>query len=221
MKDIELDEKRNHDATEMRKAKEKFQIEWLDKKWEAEKKEIEQNKKLEEAIRLESAKNAKIRQRRAEINRAKLPDRIKKAKEIEEKKWAIVRKFAMRWLEKVRRRMNAPKDLLHESVWIGKSKGVLDDTLKYLKEISGYEKLDDFILNIIKLKRQIQHQIELEEAEEAAALKSELTGGAGAGEGEGEDAEETASTSILDPALLAALELDPLPSSPPQAPAGP
>jgi hypothetical protein len=44
----------------------------------------------------------------------------------------------MRWLEKVRRRLNAPKDLLHESVWIGKSKGILDDTLKYLKELSGY-----------------------------------------------------------------------------------
>lgn len=33
------------------------------------------------------------------------------AKEITRKKWEIVRKFAMRWLDKVRRRLNAPKDL--------------------------------------------------------------------------------------------------------------
>lgn len=56
--------------------------------------------------------------------------RIAKAKELKAKKWEIVRKFAMRWLEKVRRRLNAPKDLLHESVWIGNSKSVLDDTLR-------------------------------------------------------------------------------------------
>lgn len=49
-----------------------------------------------------------------------------------------VRKFAMRWLDKVRKQLNAPKDLQHESVWIGKSKGVLDETLRYLKELSGY-----------------------------------------------------------------------------------
>lgn len=37
------------------------------------------------------------------------------------------------------------------------------------------EKLDDFILNIMKLKKQIQAQIELEEAEEVALLAGQET----------------------------------------------
>lgn len=64
---------------------------------------------------------------------------IEIAKDDMRKTWEIVRKFARRWLDKVRRRLNAPKDLLHESVWLGNSKGVLDDTLKDLKELSGYD----------------------------------------------------------------------------------
>jgi len=65
----------------------------------------------------------------------------------ERRVWEIVRKYARRWLDKVRRRLRAPKDLQHESVWIGKSKGVLDDMMKYLKEISGYGKIH-YCMNI-------------------------------------------------------------------------
>jgi len=91
--------------------------------------------------------------------------------------------------------LNAPKDVKHEGCWFGQSKGVLDDTLKYLRAESGYEKLDDFIMNIIKLKKQIQAQIELEEAEEAAALAAQ--------EAEEGDADEAAVSDPEPPAETA------------------
>ncbi|OXA59280.1 uncharacterized protein LOC118434358 [Folsomia candida] len=167
--DVQAETRKRNNIILAAKTTELAKINWLDSKLEFGRAKMERNRQLEEALRVENETNASKRQRRVEHDRAMLPARIEMAKEITRKKWEIVRKFAMRWLDKVRRRLNAPKDLNHESVWIGKSKGVLDDTLKYLKELSGYEKLDDFILNIIKLKRQIQHQIELEEAEEAVA----------------------------------------------------
>lgn len=54
---------------------------------------------------------------------------------------AIVRKYAMRWLNKVRERLNKPRDELHESVWYTQAKNNLQDCVKELYITSGYGEL--------------------------------------------------------------------------------
>ncbi|CAL8112912.1 unnamed protein product [Orchesella dallaii] len=177
---IDTVERQTNDKAMMQAAYNKFLLEWIQSKYVFCYNKLIEKRQLQEDLSASIKYKGKKRQQRLEYYRERLPDLVEKRKAEAERILGIVRKFAMRWLERVRRRLHAPKDVKHESCWIGQSKGVLDDTVKYLRAESGYEKLDDFILNIMKLKKQIQAQIELEEAEEAAAL-------AAAEEGEGEE----------------------------------
>jgi hypothetical protein len=72
MKDIEVDERRRNNILFMQKANDKFKIDWIDNKWEFELMAMDRDGQLEEALRIETANNAKKRQRRVEYNRAML-----------------------------------------------------------------------------------------------------------------------------------------------------
>jgi len=86
----------------------------------------------------------------------------------EEKRiWDLVRKYFYRWLDIVRLRKANKPDEFHRPFFSLPAE--LEVTLNFLRKESGYEKLDDFILNIVKLKRDIMAQIESEEQAEAAA----------------------------------------------------
>jgi len=187
---LESEERTQNTAAMMAAAVNKFRLEWIESKYVFSYEKLIQRKQLQLDMSGNNKYNAARRQRRLERYREMMPTMVANKKAHNDRIMAIVRKYAMKWLNRVRARLNAPKDLKHESAWTG-SKNVLDDTVKYLYQESGYEKLDDFILNIMKLKRQIQLQIEMEEAEEAALAAA----GAGGGQEEGDGGSEEAETS--------------------------
>lgn len=76
MRDIEVEERRKNKLLLAQRTVDKFKIDWLDSKLEFGKKQLEQDRMLEEAMRMETAENAKKRQRQVEHNRALLRNEL-------------------------------------------------------------------------------------------------------------------------------------------------
>lgn len=148
-----------------------FVLEWMDTKWLAQEEKIEKTEILEKSLEVKLKEKAELRQRHMENYRAALPQILEKQRAKQERLMNIVRKYFFRWLNNVRKRKARKPDANHQSLW--DTSVVVDETLKYLRKESGYEKLDDFILSILKLKRDIKAEIANEEAEEAARARAD------------------------------------------------
>ncbi|ODN05716.1 Fibrous sheath-interacting protein 2 [Orchesella cincta] len=166
LKDMQSEANREHVEKTKKIEYEKKLKHWFDAKLLSASERLDREKEIQAEHSDSMKQNAKRRQQRIEKSRAELPDRIQKKKAEGERLDKIVRKFAMRWLNRVRERLNKPRDEKHESVFYSQTKNVLQDSMKQLIKDSGYEKLDDVVMNIMKFKEALKKQLAAEEAEE-------------------------------------------------------
>ncbi|ODM97891.1 Fibrous sheath-interacting protein 2 [Orchesella cincta] len=169
IKGIRSFERKNMDMQLVKQTQESFLMEWIDSKIDHSKARVERERCIQmsskEGLKMKAAK----RQRRVESYRMHLPDLMEKRKSEEDRKWNLAKKYFYIWLERTRKQVAAlNKDPSHESAWIhGMVSNTLEETVEYLRFQTGkYEKLDDFIANIVHLKEAIARQIAIEEAEE-------------------------------------------------------
>ncbi|CAG7703888.1 unnamed protein product [Allacma fusca] len=184
MRDAAAEDRIQAEKCILKRAYNQFLLEWLDAKYQYQVGEKSKRKELERAVENSLKSKAAKRQERVERYRELLPELIEERKAKEERVWVIVKRLFNKWLRKVRERKARKPDALHQSLWEGSV--VMEDTLKYLRKESGYEKFDDFILNILRLKEEIKIKLAEEEAEEERERQrlSQL------GEEEEEDGEE-------------------------------
>jgi hypothetical protein len=164
MRDAAAEDRISAEKCILKRAYNQFLLEWLDAKYQYQADEKVKREEIERAIENGLKTKAAKRQERVEKYREMLPDLIEERKVKEARVWDIVRRLFNKWLRKVRERKARKPDALHQSLWEGST--VMEDTLKYLRKESGYEKFDDFILNILRLKEEIKIKLAEEEAEE-------------------------------------------------------
>ncbi|CAL8113597.1 unnamed protein product [Orchesella dallaii] len=176
IKGIQTLARKNMDLQLVKQTQESFLMEWIDTKIDHSKARMERERSIQissaERLKLKAAK----RQRRVESYRKHLPELLEKKKLLEERKWKLARKYFHIWLERTRKQIGAlNKDPSHESAWIrGVVSTTLEESVKYLRFQTGkYEKLDDFIVNIVNLKEAIARQLAIEEAEELELQKQQ------------------------------------------------
>ncbi|CAL8101052.1 unnamed protein product [Orchesella dallaii] len=166
LKDMQSEAKREHFGKTRKIEYEKKIRQWFDAKLLSATERLEREKEIQAEYIDDMKRNASRRQKRVEKFRAELPDRIERMHAEVDRLDKIVRKFAMRWLNKMRTRVNKPRDEQHESIWYSQTKHALHDGMKQLVADSGYEKLDDVVMNIMKFKEALKKQLAAEEAEE-------------------------------------------------------